>query len=89
MGAQKVVTVAVATSTISQVGVTEEYRKSGPWEVVSVTEALGGGYNGQHHGSLSLYGGPHRLFLVGRAASRHDLGTATADLVVDTRSRSA
>ena len=27
--------------------VTEAYRKSGPWEVVSVTEFLGGGYDGQ------------------------------------------
>lgn len=27
--------------------VTEAYRRSGPWEVVSVTEYLGGGYDGQ------------------------------------------
>ena len=32
---------------LSREDVTEAYRKSGPWEVVSVTESLGGGYDGQ------------------------------------------
>ena len=32
---------------LSREDVTEAYRKSGPWEVVSVTESLGGGYDGR------------------------------------------
>ena len=32
---------------LSREDITEAYRKSGPWEVVSVTESLGGGYDGQ------------------------------------------
>ena len=32
---------------LSREDVTEVYRKSGPWEVVSVTESLGDGYDGQ------------------------------------------
>jgi SAM-dependent methyltransferase len=32
---------------LSREDVTEAYRRSGPWEVVSVTEYLGGGYDGQ------------------------------------------
>ena len=32
---------------LSREDVTEAYRRSGPWEVVSVTEYLGGGYDGR------------------------------------------
>ena len=32
---------------LSREDVSEAYRRSGPWEVVSVTESLGGGYDGQ------------------------------------------